>query len=310
MKKLSLNKSIGAFLVLILIMGTFLFKAQEVSAIAPDPLDNATVIITNYGIEGADNILPGEKFTLNITLQNSSYTEYVGNVYVKFSQDDGYIYPDYGNTALAYAGYFVTQEEKTVSMQLVAADYINVSEILAKLTVCYSDAYSTKNEIENTIHIPVSNNGVLVVKGYDVASDAIVNKTNRLGVTYYNSGSTDINSIVMHMSGGTLESQDISFGSLSSGSIETADAYFTFTGEGAQAVDLYFTYIDSDGITHQTTTQTVTFNVSAEDENATSESTYNSNLYKANIMISLILLAGSLFIAFVLFIIIRKSSNN
>lgn len=307
MKKLSLKKSIGAFLVMILIVSTFLLKAQDVSAIAPEPMDNATVIITSYGIEGADNIAPGEAFTLNITLQNSSYTEYVGNVYVKFSQADGYVYPEYGSTAMAYAGYFVTQEEKTVSMHLVAADVINVSEIIGQLTICYSDAYSTKNELDNTIHLPVSNNGVLVVKGYDISSDAVVNKTNRVGVTYYNSGNTDISNIVLHMSGAAIESQDVALGSLSSGSIESADAYFTFTGEGAQAVDMYFTYIDSDGINHQTSTQTVAFNVSAEEESATVGDAYNSKLYKVNIILSLLLMVGSLVIAFGLLIIIRNS---
>ncbi len=309
MKKVCFKKSIIAFLAWMFVICTFMLEAQDVKAIAPEPLDNATVIITNYEIEGAEDIAPGEAFTLNITLQNSSFTEYVGNVYVVYSQADNLVYPEYGSTAMAYAGYFTTQEEKTVSIRLVASDMINVSEVMGRLTVCYSDAYSTSNEIVNTIYFPVSSNGVLGIKSFDLSSSATVNKTNRLGVTYYNSGNADISNIVLHMSGGTLEAQDISFGSLSSGSIETADAYFVFTGEGAQAVDMYFTYVDSKGVSHQTATQTFTFEVSVQDETNTAGMSSNGNLYKVNVVVSLIVLVGSLFAAYILFKFIRKNEK-
>ena len=287
---------------------SFAFTCVKASAIEPEPLDNATLVITSYSIDGGEYITPGEVFTLNITVKNTSYTQRVGNTYVTLTQSESLIYAEYGKTSMGYLGYFKETEEKHISLRLVASEAINETEILAYLTLTFADAFSTHNEIVNQIQIPVSDSGIVVVDNYDATTEATTGSGNRIGVTYHNSGNTSIGDVVLHMSGSTIVPQYHELGSLTSNAVETADVYLIFTIPGSQSVDFYFTYVDSDGITHQTATQTYTFNVTTPEANEIEDVSITNN-YRINKIVSVVACVVCILISGILVLVYRVNAN-
>lgn len=310
MKAIRIKKTVMTFLVAIVIFITvFATAAANAYAIEPEPLDNATLVITSYSIDGEEYVTPGEVFTLNITVKNTSYTQRVGNAYVTFTQPEDLIYVEYGKTAVGYLGYFKENEEKQTAIRLVASEAIDTTQILAYLTLTFADAYNTHNETVNQVQIPVSDSGIVVVDKYDATTQATTGSGNRIGVTYHNSGNTSIGDIVLHMSGSTIVPQYHELGALTSNAVATADVYLIFTIEGSQSVDFYFTYVDSDGITHQTATQTYTFNVTAPEANEIEDVSITNN-YRINKIVSVILCVVAIIISLILVMIYRIKSNS
>lgn len=310
MKAIDLKKTVITFLTAVVIfVVSFAVAGVNAKAIEPEPLDNATLVITSYSIDGEEYVTPGEVFTLNITVKNTSYTQRVGNASVAFSQPEDLIYVEYGKTGVGYLGYFKENEEKHTSIRLIASEAINATEVLAYLKLTYADAFNTHNESINQVMIPVSDSGIVVVDNYDATTQATTGSGNRIGVTYHNSGNTSIGDIVLHMSGSTIVPQYQELGALTSNAVETADVYLIFTVAGTQSVDFYFTYVDSDGIEHQTATQTYTFNVSAPQANEI-ENVSVTDIYRINQIGSIILCVVALLISGILVFIYRAKSNS
>ena len=310
MKSFDIKRTMYSFLIVaIMLVTTFMTAGVKAYAIEPEPLDNATLVITSYSIDSEEYVTPGEVFTLNITVKNTSYTQRVGNAYVTFSQPDNLIYAEYGKTAVGYLGYFKETEEKHTSLRLVASEAINATEVLAYLTLTFADAYNTHNEAANLVQIPVSDSGIIVVDNYDATTEATTGSGNRIGVTYHNSGKTSIGDIVLHMSGSTIVPQYHELGSLTSNAVETADVYLIFTVEGSQSVDFYFTYVDSDGISHQTATQTFTFNVTTPQANEI-EDVSGTNNYRINRIGSSILCVLAIAASVILVFVYRVKSDS
>ena len=310
MKAINIKKTVVTILIAaVMFISTFVFATAKVNAVEPEPLDNATLVITSYSIDGEEYVTPGEVFTLNITVKNTSYTQRVGNASVTFTQPEDLIYVEYGKTGVGYLGYFKENEEKHISIRLIASEAINATEVLAYLKLTYADAFATHNEIVNQVMIPVSDSGIVVVDNYDATTQATTGSGNRIGVTYHNSGNTSIGDIVLHMSGSTIVPQYQELGALTSNAVETADVYLIFTVAGTQSVDFYFTYVDSDGIEHQTATQTYTFNVSAPQANEI-ENVSVTDIYRINQIGSIILCVVALLISGILVFIYRAKSNS
>ncbi|SKB64156.1 hypothetical protein SAMN06296386_103115 [Lachnospiraceae bacterium] len=279
------------------------FTAEEGVITNDEPLDNSTIILEEYKIDGADAITPGEEFKLDITLRNTSYTGGTGNIYATFSQDEKLIYPAYGESNECYVGYLKKDDEEEGSFSLMASDDITDSYVLCNITVTYSDAYRTYNTNSFQIQLPVSSTGILAVHGFDMDSNAEVGSNNRVGVTVTNSGRTALNNVVLHMEGDSIDAQQQSLGSLTGNTTTNTDCYVAFKKVGQQNVNFYFTYTDVDGAAHETRPQTYSFNVGVREE--TQPVTGNSRRKVMNLVMTCTALAGSIVFLGILFGIIK-----
>lgn len=236
-----------------------------------EPLDNATVVISNYSIKDTGSVTPGKEFTITFTVLNTSYTQRAGNIYVQCQQDDNLIYPAYGGTNVSYVGYLKQRESRDCEMQLVAEDELDANQILAHMVISFSDDFGTHNKNDTLIQLPVTYNGVLDVTGYDIPTTVTTDTSSRIGLTYKNSGKTAVNNIVLHIEGDKIESQTQQLNSLSGGVTTNTDCYIQFTQSGAQNISLYLTYVDAENTEHQTASQTYSFNVNAQQNNNTAQ---------------------------------------
>ncbi len=279
------------------------YNASEGVITNDEPLDNATIVIDKYEIEGADAITPGEEFKLKIRFKNTSYTGKTGNIYATFSQQDQLIYPTYGASNECYVGYLDSDSKAKGSFSLMASDDIAAPYVLCNITVTYSDAYRTYNTNSFQIQLPVSSTGILAVNGFDMDSNAEIGANNRVGVTVTNSGRTALNNVILHMEGESIDAQEQGIGSIMGNSSTTADCYVAFKKIGQQNVSFYFTYTDVDGAAHETNPQTYSFNVGVREESQTSA--VNDRKYVMNLIMTGAAFAASVVLFIIIFSVIK-----
>ena len=305
LKKLMAVVFSGVFMAssLIPVSAAPVYNASEGIITNDEPLDNSTIVLDEYKIEGAEAITPGEEFKLNITLRNTSYTGKTGNIYATFTQQDQLIYPTYGDSNECYVGYLDKDDEAKGSFSLMASDDIADPYVLCTVTVTYSDAYRTYNTNSFQIQLPVSSTGILAVNGFDMDSNAEVGANNRVGVTVTNSGRTALNNVILHMEGESIDAQEQSIGSIMGNSTTTTDCYVAFKKIGQQNVSFYYTYTDVDGAAHETKPQTYSFNVGIREEAQTTAG--NEKKYMMNLIMTGAAFAASVVLFIILFGVIK-----
>ena len=245
-----------------------------------EPLDNAVPVIYKYEVGGNGYIIPGEAFTLKFTIYNPGVVSKISNVIVDISQSDSLVYPMYGSTNSVFIGYLSALSYSEGEITLIASKDINEKEIPLSINVTYTDNYSTSNQLRLVATLPVSSSGKLSLSSVDVPSTMYVGNNNRLSISYRNSGLSTINDVVLNLSGESINEQKISLGSIGSNSSLTSDIYVEFIQTGQQAVDISFTYTDSDGQIKQTEPVEYSFDVKNYETEINDE--YAQYMYKRN----------------------------
>ncbi len=236
-----------------------------------EPLDNAVPVIYSYEIVGAEYITPGEQFTLNFKVYNPAVASKIGNIRIVVTQDHFLLSPLYKGTNSVYIGYLEPLSYTEGSITLVASKEINSEELPIVINMTFTDNYSTLNQQQLAATLPVSSSGKLNISRVDIPSTMYVGSNNRLSISYENSGLSTINDVVLHMSGDTLDDQEIQLGTVGSGLSKTSDVYISFKQNGAQTIHMYCTYSDTTGAEHETEVTDYSLDVKSYDELAVSE---------------------------------------
>ncbi|XME03226.1 hypothetical protein QYZ88_003335 [Lachnospiraceae bacterium C1.1] len=261
-----------------------------------EPLDNSVPVLYSYEIEGDGMITPGEEFTMKFVVYNPGVVSKLGNVRLYISQDERLVYPAYGRTNALYFGYMNALSYAEGTITLTASKTINSSEVPIKLLFNYTDNYNTNAEFTVDANLNVSASGKLSVDSIDMPSAMYVGNNNRLRIVYRNNGLSTINNVTLHIQGDNIENQEISFGSIGSNTSMTNDAYVTLLQQGAQNVQLYFTYTDSDGVEHETDSDEYELDVRPYSESSDKNSEYLQERYRLNNQMTYGVLAVSLLV--------------
>lgn len=263
---------------------------------ANEPLDNAVPVIYKYEIDGDGYIVPGEEFTLKFTVYNPSVSSKLGNIRIAISQENSLFYPKVGNTNSVYIGYLLPLSYSEGTIKLKAAENINSDQIIANLNLTYTDNYYPNQQQNLTAVLPVSTNGKLNINSVDLPSSVYVGTNNRLSISYANNGLSSVNNVVLHMTGSSIEDQDVSFGSIGSGSSMSSDVYLDFIESGQQTVKLYFTYADSNGQSYETDELEYNFDVKEYENEDSSDVNNDLTRINKNSLLTMFVLVGILII--------------
>ena len=228
-----------------------------------EPLDNSVPTIHGYQVMGDGVITPGKEFTLKFNIYNPAVISNAGNVVITVNQKEGLIYPANGKTNSIYVGYINTLSYRECELNLVASKDIKTEGVPIEITLAYTDNYSTLNAQNLTAVLPVSKSGTLSINAVEIPSTMYVGSNNRLSITYSNDGLSTINDVTLHLSGASIETREISLGSIGSSTTVNSDVYLGIIEEGEQSVDMYFTYKDREGQTVETEKRTYSFDVSS-----------------------------------------------
>ena len=236
---------------------------SDTEHIVNEPLDNSVPTIYGYQIMGDGDITPGKEFTLKFNIYNPAVVSNAGNVVITVNQKEGLIYPANGKTNSIYVGYINTLSYRECELNLIASKEIKSEGVPIDITLAYTDNYSTLNTQYLTAVLPVSKRGSLSINAVEIPSAMYVGSNNRLSITYSNDGLSTINDVKFHLSGASIETREISLGSIGSSTTMNADVYIGFLEEGNQSVDMYFTYKDREGQMVETEKKTYTFDVTS-----------------------------------------------
>ena len=275
-----------------------------------EPLDNAVPVIYKYEVEGDGYIIPGQEFTLKFTVYNPAVVSKIGNIRIDLYQGNSLVYPKYGSTNSVYIGYLSALSYSEGEITLIASKDISDKEIPINVILTYTDNYSTANQQQLVATLPVSSSGNLSLNSLDVPSAMHIGKNNRLSVSYRNNGLSPINNVVLHLSGDTINAQDITLGSIGSNASITNDVYVEFLKLGQQTVKVNFSYTDSDGYVKET--EPVDYSFDVKDFEATQNDDYAVYMRNRNIInryMTLCMLFVCIIVLVIGFSLIRKEKN-
>ena len=275
-----------------------------------EPLDNAIPVIYKYEVGGDGYIVPGEEFTLKFTVYNPAVVSKVGNIRLDLYQGNNLVYPKYGSTNSVYIGYLSALSYTEGEITLIASKDISTKELPLNINMSYTDNYNTVNQQQLIATLPVSSSGNLSISSLDVPSSMHIGGNNRLSVSYRNNGLSPINNVVLHLSGDTINAQDITLGSIGSNASVTNDVYVEFLELGQQIVKVNFSYIDSEGYLKET--EPVDYSFDVKDFESTQNDEYAMYMARRNIMnryLTLGVLGVCVIVLLIAFILVRKEKS-
>ena len=205
------------------------------------------VLLESYEIEEGV-ITPGEVFHITFVYKNMSTKESATDLLVNCSGFENEIYPVYGTSAQGYIEKLGPGETAEISLELIASDMLEKVAASLNISLAYSD--SNLAEINNgfAISLPVSLQSSLIIQNYSIPETVTQGTLSRVSVTYENSGTLDVNNIVMHIKKSS-ESEEIltELGSLAGGEKNFVESYINFSTIGVETINIYFTYQNEDG---------------------------------------------------------------
>lgn len=271
--------------------------------------DKAFVQIESYTIE-KEAVVPGEEFTLELSLKNTSQFNNVGSCLITFESLDGMVEPVYGQSNQIFIDGIAATNSAKVSIKLKAALNIDTVSTPLIFNIKYADENTLENTIESKLFLPVSTTGTLRIENLSVPTVASLGTKSRISITYANSGVDELSNIVLHIVGNRLgDNLDIPLESLAGGDKKYAEAYIDYLAVGAQNLQISFTYDDEEGLTHETDIQSYDVVVSTDGGYSPTNITGQNGNNSKNFVIQIAVIAVVIIILVVLIIVYRKKKS-
>lgn len=220
---------------LVLLCSNFLHvTAKEVTPVEP------MIFVEKYEITN-ERIIPGENFTLSITLKNYSTLHDAKDVQIDIQNPNG-VAPIYGTVSQLYVGDIKAGEEKSISFEYDSWTTIK-SDTLDFVVSIYSSAMS--NSI--ILRVPSSADIPFSLLASNIPSDSIVGEYNSASLTFKVLGEENVSDVVLMVvcNGEMIGSSQA--GSITAGTTKTQSTTFILNEIGKYTLDIYLEYVSSDG---------------------------------------------------------------
>lgn len=213
---------------------------------------NPRLIIEEYSIS-EDEIVPGEIFTLNMKIRNTSQFFDVFTVVFSLTDTDGeMVYPVYGEADQIYVDRIYARSTTEVNIRLKAAQKITSDIVPVEFTITFNDDHYVEKQYNNTtLYLPVRTTGDLDVVSCTVPEHAGVGTKARVSASYRNTGSGKLSNVMMKVTAAD-QVQNVSLYNLDGGSKNVAEAYLDCNALGEMPVKVSFTYENDKGEVFET----------------------------------------------------------
>lgn len=233
-------KRIGINVFMLLTMLMFFFSNTiQASADQIFPSE-AIVFIDKYEITN-ERIIPGESFTLSITLKNYSILQDAENVQIDIQNPSG-VAPVYGSLSQLYIGEIKAGEEKIISFEYDSWTSIK-SDTLDFIVFISSDTMSHSF----TLRVPSSADIPFSLLAFDVPSKAYIGEYNSASLTFKVLGEENVSDIILNIECNNQIVGSSQAGSITAGTTKTQNTSFMINEAGNHILDLYLEYVTSDG---------------------------------------------------------------
>lgn len=222
------------FSLIILCSNHLQVSATEVTPVEP------MIFVEKYEITN-ERIVPGEKFTLSVTLKNYSSLYNAEDVQVDIQNPAG-VAPVYGTVTQLYVGDIKAGEEKTISFE-----YDSWTTIKSDTLDFYMTIHASTLSNSLILRVPSSADVPFSLLASNVPSEAKTGEYNSASLTFKVLGEENVSDVVfmVQCNGATIGSSTI--GSITAGTTKTQSTTFILNESGKHTLDFYLEYATRDG---------------------------------------------------------------
>lgn len=224
----------------IFFLGAFLFMPVNKVYAAEVDFSVPKIGVEKYEVS-YEKIVPGEDFTLTITLKNYSQKQAADDVIIDITNPSG-VAPVYGTVSQVYVGDFAAGESKEISI-----DYISSTSITGDALDFYVTVLANQAQNYIVLRVPVGADSPFSIIATNVPTTAMENDTITASVTFKVIGDENVSNVAMTINANGAEIVNNVIGIMTPGSTKNQTLVFSFSEKGSYALDIGMTYIDSLG---------------------------------------------------------------
>lgn len=237
-----MTKVMRYFLLVIYMVGVIWVNGITVQASEQDArLDTEPLIVVDsYEISG-ERIVPGNEFTLSLTLKNYSNNQTARDVLIDIQNPSG-VAPVYGTLSQAFLGDVGPGDTKMVSFQYDSSTTVTSETVDFNITIV-----SSANTNYITLRAPSGTDAPFSIMSMNFPSSAYIGENNSVSLTFEVLGDKSVSDVAFTLECNGEEIGTSQAGSIMAGTTKTQSASIVFTDAGEYTVDFYLYYMDDDG---------------------------------------------------------------
>lgn len=244
-----------------------LLAVMVLTAVCLDKFDvYATEVEEGYSLVGVEKyevsnekIIPGEEFTLTITLVNYSEVAKASNVLLDIENPGG-VAPVYGTVSQIYVGDMAPQERRKVSVE-----YDSLTTITDDVLNFYVTTVTSTNQNYNVLYVPAGLDSPFSVISTNIPDTANVDEIIQFSVAFKVLGEENVKDVVMSVSSDGAKMGESLIGIVTPGITKTQQLYMSFSEAGEYTMDLALEYIDNVGQKRISPIETVAIRIQDSD---------------------------------------------
>ncbi|MDD5934269.1 MAG: hypothetical protein PUC65_01695 [Clostridiales bacterium] len=208
------------------------------------------LIIESYEITNGQ-LIPGEQFTLKLTIKNTNPYIEAQNIMLLYSSVNNVVYPVFGNSNQYFISSIQGGKKATVELPMTVFEKTKDSVASVNVQLQYSSENGKDTTSTSGLIFPISASCSMDITTLSVAQSSTIGSKSLVGIAYMNTGFSDIKNAKMLLDGDILEEQkEILLGDLAIGAQASKDCYVNFQHEGTQTLSVSFSYEDTNGVVY------------------------------------------------------------
>lgn len=226
----------AAVMAAVLLLGTNAMDAFAAEAVAAAPM----VVIDKYEVTD-EKIVPGEDFTLTITLTNYNPTATAKEVLLDIDNPDG-VAPVYGTVSQVFVGDIGPGESKEISLE-----YNSWTTIITNTLDFYVTVITSMNQNYIVLRVPAGSDSPFSVLSANVPESVVVNENLSLSVAFQVLGEDNVSNVALTVYHDGQQIADSQIGILTPGVTKTQQVSMSLPETGEYALELALEYMDTAG---------------------------------------------------------------
>lgn len=220
------------------------------------------LMIEKYSVTD-EKIVPGQNFTLTLTLKNNSDTAAASNIMIDVTNPEG-VAPVYGTTSQVFVGELGAGKTKEVSIEYRSWTSIEGNSLDFNLTILSNRA---TNYV--VLRIPVGSDYPVNVNSVSISPEVGENEVGNATVVFDVVSEANISNLTMVLreKGETIASSTI--GNVTAGTLKSQNVSFSLDTVGKHTVDVILQYNDETGQTQEIEAASQTVKVQKASTSAT-----------------------------------------
>ncbi len=229
-------KIMAAVMIAALLLGTNDMDAFAAEEAAAAPM----VVIEKYEVTD-EKIVPGEDFTLTITLTNYNRTATAREVLLDIDNPDG-VAPVYGTVSQVFVGDIGPGESKEISLE-----YNSWTTIITNTLDFYVTVITSMNQNYIVLRVPAGSDSPFSVLSANVPESVRVNENLSLSVAFQVLGEDNVSNVALTVYHDGQQIADSQIGILTPGVTKTQQVSMSLPETGEYALELALEYMDTAG---------------------------------------------------------------